>query len=324
MPIPFICVATDVVSGKAKVWHDGPLTTAMRSTMSIPGMFKPVRIGNQILLDGGMRNNFPADLARDIGADIIIGIELSDAVKGYEEIYNLGDILYKGIDMLSNDAYERTLSIPTVTIKPDLHEFDMLSFDAASIETIIARGYEAAEAKADSLQMIRERLGNAHARKPARKAVDLSQESIRIDTILVSGVSRADANYIRHRIAYLTESPVSKLQIGDMQSLVQFQTADINRDDFRNVRRQGFDFHFMENLLEFAALTQTGRIAFQNDRNNALDHFIGLDDMEVNMQDLVADRVDLDFLHDGALRTEAFNVQGNQTVMVMGQFGVRF
>lgn len=215
MPIPFICVATDVVSGKAKVWHDGPLTTAMRSTMSIPGMFKPVRIGNQILLDGGMRNNFPADLARDIGADIIIGIELSDAVKGYEEIYNLGDILYKGIDMLSNDAYERTLSIPTVTIKPDLHEFDMLSFDAASIETIIARGYEAAEAKADSLQMIRERLGNAHARKPARKAVDLSQESIRIDTILVSGVSRADANYIRHRIAYLTESPVSKLQIED-------------------------------------------------------------------------------------------------------------
>lgn len=215
MPIPFICVATDVVSGKAKVWHDGPLTTAMRSTMSIPGMFKPVRIGNQILLDGGMRNNFPADLARDIGADIIIGIELSDAVKGYEDIYNLGDIVYKGIDMLSNDAYERTLSIPTVTIKPDLHEFDMLSFDAASIETIIKRGYEAAEAKADSLQMIRERLGNAHAQKPARKAVDLSQESILIDTILVSGVSRADANYIRHRIAYLTESPVSKHQIED-------------------------------------------------------------------------------------------------------------
>lgn len=215
MPTPFLCVATDVVSGKAKIWHDGPLTTAMRSTMSIPGMFKPVRVGNQILLDGGMRNNYPADIARDIGADIIIGIELSDAVKGYEEIYNLGDILYKGIDMLSNDAYERTLSIPTVTIKPDLHEFGMLSFDAESIETIIARGYAAAEAKADSLQMIRDRIGKVPEIHRSRKAVDISQEPILIDTILVSGVSRSDANYIRHRIAYLTDGPVDRRTIED-------------------------------------------------------------------------------------------------------------
>ena len=215
LPIPFLCVATDVVSGKAKIWHDGPLTTAMRSTMSIPGMFKPVRVGNQILLDGGMRNNYPADIARDIGADIIIGIELSDAVKGYEEIYNLGDILYKGIDMLSNDAYERTLSIPTVTIKPDLHEFDMLSFDAESIGAIISRGYEAAEAKADSLQMIRDRIGKAADEFHGRRAVDINCEPIRIDTILVSGVSRSDASYIRRRIAYLTEGPVDRQQIED-------------------------------------------------------------------------------------------------------------
>ena len=213
MPVPFLCVATDVVSGKAKIWHDGPLTTAMRSTMSIPGMFKPVRVGNQILLDGGMRNNYPADIARDIGADIIIGIELSDAVKGYEEIYNLGDILYKGIDMLSNDAYERTLSIPTVTIKPDLHEFDMLSFDAESIGSIIARGYEAAEAKSDSLQMIRDRLGAVAPKPDCRKARDISQDPIRLDTILVSGVSRADANYILRRIDYLMDGAVDRSQI---------------------------------------------------------------------------------------------------------------
>ena len=217
LPVPFLCVATDVVSGKAKIWHDGPLTTALRSTMSIPGMFKPVRIGNQILLDGGMRNNYPADIAQDLGADIIIGIELSDAVKGYEEIYNLGDILYKGIDMLSNDAYERTLSIPTVTIKPDLHEFDMLSFDPESIDAIIARGYAAAEAKADSLQMIRDRIGIGSAGDSftGRKAVDISREAIRIDTIYVSGVSRSDASYIRHRIAYLTEGPVDRQIIED-------------------------------------------------------------------------------------------------------------
>lgn len=218
LPIPYLCVATDVVSGKAKIWHDGPLTTAMRSTMSIPGLFKPVRIGDQILLDGGMRNNYPADIAKDLGADIIIGIELSDAIRGADEIYNLGDILYKGFDMLSNDSYERTLSIPTVTIKPDLHEFDMLSFDRTSIETIISRGYAAAEAKADSLRMIRERIGAEGFSLRHRPAVDISRQQILLDTILVSGVSRADASYIYHRISYLMAGEIDRALIEDAVS----------------------------------------------------------------------------------------------------------
>ena len=75
-PIPFACVSTDVVSGRAKVWHSGSLNMAMRSTMSIPGIYVPARSGNMVLLDGGMRNNFPVDIAKDLGADIVIGIDL--------------------------------------------------------------------------------------------------------------------------------------------------------------------------------------------------------------------------------------------------------
>jgi NTE family protein len=73
LPVPFACVATDIVSGRAKVWHRGSLNTALRSTMSIPAVFTPVRTQGMVLVDGGMRNNFPVDLARQMGADVVIG-----------------------------------------------------------------------------------------------------------------------------------------------------------------------------------------------------------------------------------------------------------
>ena len=64
LPIPFACVATDMASGKAKVWHAGSINLAIRSTMSIPGLFAPVRTEGMVLVDGGMRNNFPVNIAR--------------------------------------------------------------------------------------------------------------------------------------------------------------------------------------------------------------------------------------------------------------------
>ena len=81
-----------MVSGKAKIWHSGKLNDAMRSTMSIPGIFAPVRTQGMVLVDGGVRNNFPADLAREMGADYIIGIEISDERVAYEDINNIGNI----------------------------------------------------------------------------------------------------------------------------------------------------------------------------------------------------------------------------------------
>ena len=78
LPIPFACVATDMASGNAKIWHSGDLATAMRSTMAIPGLFTPVRSEGMVLLYGGMLNNFPVDLAVKMGADIVIGVDISD------------------------------------------------------------------------------------------------------------------------------------------------------------------------------------------------------------------------------------------------------
>ena len=106
LPIPFVCMATDMYSGNAKAWHSGDLATAMRSTMAIPGMFTPVRTGGMVLLDGGMLNNFPVDLAMKMGADIVIGVDISDENHEFYSLNNMMDILWRGLDLFSNDDYK--------------------------------------------------------------------------------------------------------------------------------------------------------------------------------------------------------------------------
>ena len=200
LPIPFACVATDVASGRAKIWHSGSLNLAMRSTMSIPGLFTPVRTKGMVLVDGGMRNNFPVDLADELGADIIIGIDLSTSSKSAAEIQNLGDILWQGIDMLSNDSFKRGMEKVTVYIHPDLEGYNMLSFNREAIDTMLLRGYRGAAEKADQLARVKRMVGKAGFKRKGTPAVDVSLQPVLIDSVEIVGVPRKDAQYIRSKM----------------------------------------------------------------------------------------------------------------------------
>src|SRR5271165_1120804 len=79
LPIPFACVASDLVSGKVKVFRDGSLSLALRSTMSLPGIFSPVRDGDHLYADGGLTNNLPVDVAQEMGADFTVAVFLQSA-----------------------------------------------------------------------------------------------------------------------------------------------------------------------------------------------------------------------------------------------------
>ena len=79
LPTPFACVATDLVSGKPKVFHDGSLALALRSTMSLPGIFTPVRTKDAIYADGGLLQNIPVEVAKQMGADLTLAIHLQEA-----------------------------------------------------------------------------------------------------------------------------------------------------------------------------------------------------------------------------------------------------
>lgn len=228
LPIPFVCIATDLVSGKAKMWHSGKINTAMRSTMSIPGVFSPVRTEGMVLVDGGLRDNYPTALAKEMGADIIIGVDLSDSRRTFSRVNNLGDIIGQGIDMLGREAFERNVNIPDVKIKPDLHEFNMMSFSSKNIDTIIVRGHEAAMEQDSLLRKVAEKTSGIYLSPKKRSAVALASDSLVISDIEVKGVSSRERAILMDRL---------KIKFGQK----------INRNDLDNIvgqiyGTQAYDF----------------------------------------------------------------------------------
>lgn len=209
LPIPFVCVATDMVSGKAKIWHGGKINVAMRSTMSIPGVFAPVRHEGMVLVDGGLRDNYPTALAREIGADIIIGVDLSDNRKSYSSVNNIGDIIGQGIDMLGRDAFERNVEIPDVKIKPDLREFNMMSFSSRNIDTIIVRGRQAALAQDSLLRDVATRTSTGPARDFINTRV-FTGDSLLISDVEVRGVTPEERSILMNRLKVNFEQKISR------------------------------------------------------------------------------------------------------------------
>lgn len=215
-PIPFACVATDMVSGKAKIWHSGKMNTAMRSTMSIPGIFAPVRTDGMVLVDGGMRDNYPTALAREMGADIIIGVDLSQGKRSYMQVNNIGDIIGQGIDMLGMDAFEKNVQIPDVKIKPYLPEYNMMSFSKQAIDTIIVRGRQAAEAQDSLLRMVAVKTAGTYKAEHKPKAFDFHADSLMIDEIEIKGVLAKEKLLLMDRMNLVPGQKISREGLDDM------------------------------------------------------------------------------------------------------------
>ena len=213
-PIPFACVATDLVSGRAKIWHSGNICQALRSTMSIPALFTPVRTPDMILSDGGMRNNFPVDIAKELGADIVIGVDLSQERKSYEDITNLADIVWRSIDMLAADSFERNLEAVDLYVKPRLPEYDMMSFDKDAVNVMIDRGFDAAKQRRWDFAEIKGRIGaDEHFSLQAPPAQDVNKHYQLIDTIIITGVGRKEANLIRSKLFIKDHSVVNRYEL---------------------------------------------------------------------------------------------------------------
>ena len=98
LPIPFACVATDIVSGNEIAFHKGVLSAAIRASMAIPGAFTPIRKDSMVLVDGGLKNNYPADVAKQMGADLIIGVSVQSEPQKAEKLNKVTDILTQVID----------------------------------------------------------------------------------------------------------------------------------------------------------------------------------------------------------------------------------
>ena len=146
LPIPFRCVSTELVSGKPYIFQDGSLSDALRATMSIPGVFSPVRRGDQIFVDGGLVNNLPTDVARDMGADVVIAIHLQISKTAAKEIQSAFSVLERSVQLVIAETEIRGMAGADLIVRVNLEDFDSTEYQKSA--ALIQRGYEAAAEKA--------------------------------------------------------------------------------------------------------------------------------------------------------------------------------
>lgn len=197
LPIPYACVATDLFAMMPKYWTSGSITTAMRSTMAIPFYFRAVRNKGEVLLDGGMRNNYPADLAREMGADIIIGSEMSVPKKA-NEMNTPVDFLFQTITLLSKEAGGPAREMIDLGVHHELKGYNMLSFDDKSVDDIIDQGYQNALTHKELFESVaavfqdKEEPGVSHH----APAVNLALTKVFVDTVRFNGITDEERNLI--------------------------------------------------------------------------------------------------------------------------------
>ncbi len=148
LPIPFRCVATDLEKGEVVAFDHGPLAPAVRASMSLPGTYDPVRLDGRLLADGGILNNIPVDVAKAMGADIVIAVRTGP--KAEEEVAEtIAGVANRSITLMMQTLERPRLRQADVVIVPDLD--GLTAADFRKIDELAARGYQAAEAQKAAL-----------------------------------------------------------------------------------------------------------------------------------------------------------------------------
>jgi NTE family protein len=150
LPIPFRCVATDLSTGEKHVFKDGSLAQAMRSTMSIPGVFAPVEHGTQVYSDGAAVDNLPVDVAREMGAEIVIAVYLDTGKFDRSGLNSLVGVAGRNVEIMISANELQAMKDANILLKADVSKFTSGDFEESA--KIIPKGLEVAEAHAAELE----------------------------------------------------------------------------------------------------------------------------------------------------------------------------
>jgi NTE family protein len=225
LPIPFACVATDLVSGKRHVFRDGSLALAMRSTMSLPGIFTPVRSGKSLYADGFLLDNLPIDVGKEMGSELTLGIHLETAPLDPNTNLSSFGVLGQAISVMSSVNELRSMEMADILVTVPLQKYTTLDYNKA--DAIIKAGYDAAASKATVLSAFSVSEAEWEAYLSARRAKRRTAPIPKF--VEVTGVPPEMAKSMEKQMSSLVGKPVeSKIIDQDMMTIVgmgRFATA---------------------------------------------------------------------------------------------------
>ncbi|BAN49684.1 patatin-like phospholipase family protein [Metapseudomonas resinovorans] len=219
LAIPFRAVATDIVTGEKVVFRRGHLPQAIRASMSIPAVFAPVEVNGRLLVDGGMVDNIPVDVAREMGVDRVIVVDIGTPLRSRKEMNTVVDVLNQSVTLMTrtnSEAQLATLRPTDVLIQPSLAGYAATDF--GHTREMIDAGYRATQILATRLAEVRPQAGGhdqelVSARLP-------SERTPVIRTILIENDSKIGDAVIRRYIRQPLGEPLDldRLQ-SDMSTL---------------------------------------------------------------------------------------------------------
>lgn len=253
LPIPFACVATNMVDNTEYVFHGGLLSQAMRASMAIPGVFSPVRLGDMVLVDGGLQNNFPVDVAKAMGADYVIGVSVQQPLRPASELTSTASILLQLIDANSRNKFDENLAMTDIPILVDVHGYSAASFSKNAIDSLIRRGEEATMAQWDKLMELKKKLGLetmplSRSLRDAKRA----EKRYRISDVRYENMTKMDALFLRTKFRLHEGDSIDD----DRATLI---TTSIRRDLFYKEASYRFELqNETDATVVFSANTQKG------------------------------------------------------------------
>ncbi len=198
LPIPFRAVATDLVTGKPYVFRSGRMSEAIRASIAIPMVFTPVEKDGMLLVDGGLVDNLPTDVARDMGADIVIAVDVTSPLKKQDEIRTLFDVVDQSISLQIRRSVERSLAAADMVLRPELEGVSGADFD--QLPEIVERGERAANSQLENLRNLVRSAGRARRPPAAQKETQAATiESVRFEGLRIVPSSRL-RNEVKTRV----------------------------------------------------------------------------------------------------------------------------
>ena len=187
LPIPFVCIATDIETGEEVVLNHGVLADAILASGAFPSLYNPVEIDGRLLIDGGVTNNYPIEEVRRMGADIVIGVDVQDPLKNRDQIRGATGILVQinNYQMIQKMTEKRKAT--DIYIKPDISGFTVVSFEDGG--AIIDQGEKAGR------EMLAKLLPLGGGQPIVKKPLPL-QDSIYVEQIRIAGLNNYTRSYV--------------------------------------------------------------------------------------------------------------------------------
>lgn len=212
LPIPFRAVATDLETGDAVVIGSGNLSEAIRASMSVPGVYAPVSRDGKLLIDGGVANNLPVSVAREMGADIVIAVDITDPLMDKEDLRDAFTVIEQLTTLLTRRNTELQLDLldnQDLLIRPDLGELSSASFYR------VAPFFElgATETRKYAVELSDLAVNDDDWKSYRQRLEQRSTKPSDIRRINVAGDNRLASDFIRSRLRQKVGEPLDSDQL---------------------------------------------------------------------------------------------------------------